>query len=311
MILVVTPNLAWDITYAVDCLNPNRTHRVAAVAERAGGKGVNVARVLRRLGHDATVCGLAGGPTGAAIERDLTASNIARELTAIGGNSRRTVAVAAADDGNATLFNEPGPEITGPEWDGFRAATTELIPRFSAVVLSGSLPPGAPADGYAAFVEAATSCGIPAIVDTSGEALRQALAANPALVKPNAEELLASTGIADPLRAVTDLRQRFAGDVVASLGADGLLAATSEGTWRVVPGRSVHGNPTGAGDAVVAALAAGSVSGSAWPQRLSEAVAVSAAAVTVPTAGDFDLDHYRMQLREVRLEEIHAAGQNG
>lgn len=310
MILVVSPNLAWDITYAVGSLIPNRTNRVAAVSERAGGKGVNVARVLRRLGQDATVLGLAGGRTGEVIERDLAESLIDREITSISGNSRRTVAIAAADDGNATLFNEPGPEVSEREWQRFRTSTGELIPHSSVVVLSGSLPPGVPDDGYVAFVEAAATCAIPTIVDTSGEHLREVLVAGPDLVKPNAEELLASTGINDPRRAVAELRRQCASDVVASLGAGGLLAATGEGTWQATPGQRVHGNPTGAGDAVVAALAAGLVTGSTWPQRLSAAVAVSAAAVAAPVAGDFDADHYQQQLSAVRLEEIHAAGED-
>ena len=299
MILTVTPNPAWDVTYSVDALAPGRAHRVRHVAERAGGKGVNVARVLRRLGHDVLVAVVAGGANGELIRAGL--AGLDHEIAPIGGNSRRTVSVVA--DGAATLFNEPGPAVTDEEWQRLRALVADRERAASVVVLSGSLPAGISGEKLGDLVRSTTR---PTIVDTSGDALRDAVSAGPDIVKPNADELRDLTGCVDPLRGAVVLREQGARAVVASLGPDGLLAVTAEGAYRAVPGRPVRGNPTGAGDSVVAALAAGVVAGTSWPDRLRDAVALSAATVAAPVAGEFDPDHYARQLAAVHLEEIHA-----
>jgi tagatose 6-phosphate kinase len=127
---------------------------------------------------------------------------------------------------------------------------------------------------------------IPVIADTSGEPLRRA-APYAWAVKPNADELAAVTGTDDP---VAGARMPGARTVVVSLGAEGLLAVTGEEVHRVPPPQVVTGNPTGAGDAVVAALAAGA--GSPWPDLLGDAAALSAAAVLAPLAGSYDSAAY-------------------
>jgi tagatose 6-phosphate kinase len=306
-ILTVTLNAALDVTYEVQALVPNATHRVLRVRTRAGGKGVNVARVLRQLGRDTVVAGLAGGHTGALIRADLAAGGLPEELVGIGGESRRTLAVVSRRDGGATLLNEPGPEVAAAEWAELRARLDRLLASgAAAVVLAGSLPAGVPQDAYAELVQAAHGHGVPAIVDADGEPLRAALAATPELVKPNAAELRAATGQADPAGAAAALRRAGAAAVVASLGPGGLLAVTGDGWWRAVPPEVVAGNPIGAGDAAVAALAAGLVDRLPWPERLREAVAVSAAAVLHPVAGGFDPAAYRRFRGAVTVRRVGA-----
>jgi tagatose 6-phosphate kinase len=276
MIVTVTPNLALDVTYELPEFRPGHAHRVRAVHARAGGKGVNVARVLRSLGHDVMVVGLAGGPTGDAVRADLDASGLPHDLVPCAGETRRTVTVVA--DGEATLLGEPGPVIAPDEW----AALEARIPDADVLVVSGSLPPGVDTDAVARLA----ARDIPVIVDTSGEPLRRA-APYAWAVKPNAEELAAVTGTEDPVAGARMLRART---VVVSMGAEGLLAVTGEEVHRVPPPRVVTGNPTGAGDAVVAALAAGA--GSPWPDLLGDAAALSAAAVLAPLAGSYDSAAY-------------------
>ncbi|GAA4632375.1 1-phosphofructokinase family hexose kinase [Actinoallomurus vinaceus] len=272
MIVTVTPNLALDVTYELPELLPGETHRVENVHARAGGKGVNVARVLHTLGHDVLVIGLAGGATGTALRADLDAAGLAHDLVPIAGETRRTVTVVAG--GDATLLNEPGPTITPEEW----AALEARIPDADVVVISGSLPPGVPADAVARLARR----DVPVIVDTSGEPLRHA-APYAWAVKPNADELAELTGTDDPVAAARSLG---APAVVVSLGAEGLLAVVGDDVHRAAPPQVVSGNPTGAGDAVVAALAAGI--GSPWPSLLKDAAALSAAAVLAPVAGAYD-----------------------
>ncbi|GAA2224587.1 1-phosphofructokinase family hexose kinase [Streptomyces nogalater] len=327
MILTVTLNTALDITYRVRSLRPHAAHRVSEVTERPGGKGVNVARVLAALGHEVTVTGFAGGHTGTVLRSMLAGTPAGPEpgagpragralpgeqgadapgalvdaLVTVSGATRRTVAVVDERTGDTTQLNEPGPQISPAEWAAFLGRYQELLPGASAVALCGSLPPGVPVGAYAGLVRAARSAGVPVLLDTSGEPLRRGVAARPDVIKPNADELAELTGSHEPLRATQDARRRGAHAVVASLGAEGLLAVTPEGRWRAAPPAPVRGNPTGAGDSAVAGLLSGLVEHLPWPDRLIRAAALSAATVRAAAAGEFDRPAYTELLGRVRV----------
>jgi tagatose 6-phosphate kinase len=306
VIATVTLNLALDVTYAVAQVTWHAANRVTAVQERAGGKGVNVSRVLHALGHETLVCGFAGGPTGEAIRADLDSARLRSALTPIAANSRRAVAVVDGSAGDATGFWEPGPLIGSDEWSALLRTFDAVLADARAVVLSGSLPPGVPIDAYAELCRRARLAGIPTILDADGEALREGLAGRPAVIKPNSDELARVAGDGDPVRAARALRAEGADAVVVSRGAEGLLAVTPEGLWRAGPVERIAGNPTGAGDAAVAALTAGLVGGRSWPERIADAVALSAAAVGSALAGGFDEDIYRRNLARVEVEAVAA-----
>lgn len=309
MILTVTLNTALDITYRVRALRPHSSHRVSEVTERPGGKGLNVARVLAALGHQVTVTGFAGGATGRVVQERLTATpGVVDALVPVAGATRRTIAVVDDHSGDTTQLNEPGPTVTAAEWSAFQEAYEDLLTSAAAVALCGSLPPGVPVGAYAGLVRAAKAAEVPVLLDTSGEALRRGVAARPDLIKPNADELAELTGSHEPLRATQDARRRGARAVVASLGTSGLLAVTPEGRWRATPPASLRGNPTGAGDAVVAGLLSGLVEKLPWPDRLTRATALSTASVVAPAAGEFDRGTYEELLERVAVTgEVTAA----
>ncbi|GGW53449.1 1-phosphofructokinase family hexose kinase [Streptomyces xantholiticus] len=310
MILTVTLNAALDITYKVAALTPHATHRVGEVVERPGGKGINVARVLTALGHESVVTGFAGGPTGAVLREMLAPLAPHDALVEVAGNTRRTVAVADDATGDTTQLNEPGPTVTPGEWTAFLSSYDSLLRDAEAVALCGSLPPGIHVGAYAELVRRARAADVPVLLDTGGEPLRRGIAARPDLIKPNADELARLTGSREPLRATRDARRRGAHAVVASLGPEGLLAATPDGTWQAEPPEPVKGNPTGAGDSAVAGLLSGTVTGLSWPERLSRAVALSAATVLAPAAGEFDALAYEELLPRVTVVE-HTTGTPG
>ncbi|MFC8271419.1 1-phosphofructokinase family hexose kinase [Streptomyces sp. NPDC057271] len=307
MILTVTLNTALDLTYRVPALTPHASHRVTQVIERPGGKGLNVARVLAALGHETVVTGFAGGSTGEILRGHLTATPVRDELVPIAGPTRRTVAIADTTTGDTTQLNEPGPAITPAEWTTLTARYTHLLADASAVALCGSLPPGIHVGAYAELIRLARSAGVPVLLDTSGEPLRRGIAARPDLVKPNADELAQLTGSREPHRATRDARRRGAHAVVSSLGPQGMLAATPDGLWHAAPPAPVKGNPTGAGDSAVAGLLAGLVDRLPWPDRLTQAVALSAATVLSPVAGEFDRGAYEELLPRVTVTEQSAA----
>ena len=302
MILTVTLNTALDLTYRVPALKPHASHRITEVTERPGGKGVNVARVLAALGHEVTVTGFTGGATGRAVQDQLTTTpGLVDALVPVAGPTRRTIALVDDQTGDTTQLNEPGPTITPAEWSAFQEAYEDLLARASAVALCGSLPPGVPVGAYAGLIRLAKAAGVPVLLDTSGEPLRRGVAARPDIIKPNADELAELTGSHEPLRGAQDARRRGAQSVIASLGTEGLLAVTPEGRWRATPPSRIHGNPTGAGDSAVAGLLSGLAEQLPWPERLARAVALSAATVLAPVAGEFDRGAYEEFLAPVSV----------
>jgi len=331
MILVVCLNPALDVTHHVERVDWAGVNRPTAVYSRPGGKGINVARTLHALGAEVVLLGLAGGPTGSVVEAELDALGLRTAFTRIAGDTRRTFTVvdasSAAGRGAVALFNEPGPQISAAEWDEFRARYSRVLavaarPGSAAVVLSGSLPPDLPANAYATLIVMAEAEGVPTLLDTSGAALQHAIAAGPHIVKPNLDELAAlSAGQThdsgrlgtrecaqtSTIMAAAAVREAGAQSVVVSLGPEGLLAVTGDGCWHARPQAVVTGNATGAGDAVVAALAHGLVFGRPWPGRLRHAVALGAATVASPVAGEFVSADYAAGMETAAVLEIPAA----
>jgi 1-phosphofructokinase family hexose kinase len=317
MIGVVCLNPALDITHHVPAVDWAGVNRPAMVAARPGGKGLNVARTLLALGVDVLVMGLAGGLTGDGVTAALGELGVPAAFHRISGETRRTFTVVDGERGGAAVFSEPGPRIGAGEFGEFAVVYQQGLGGCSAVVLSGSLPPGLPASSYATLIELATAAGVPAVLDTHGPALRAGVAARPAIVKPNLAELETLTGRAlangrgADRRAVAgaarELRAAGARAVVATLGGEGLLAVTEEGSWRVRPPAVVAGNATGAGDAVAAGLAHGLALGRPWAERLRHAVALGAATAAAPVAGEFDPADYTSALAGVAVRPYEEA----
>jgi tagatose 6-phosphate kinase len=295
-ILTVTPNFAVDVTYRVDRIRERETTVVQSVNRHAGGKGVNVARVLHALGHEAIVTGLAGGATGAAARAELAATGLVDRTVPIAESSRTTLMVVD-DDGGATGFSEPGPRVAPGEWRAFVANFADSLEDAEAVVLAGSFPAGIPDTAYAELVELVRDRGRPVLLDAHGPALVHGAAARPTIVKVNADELAGAMPGGDVVAGAADLLNLGPGAVVITEGADGLLAVTGDGRWRARPPAAITGNATGAGDAASAALILGALHGSSWPDRLADAAALSAAAVGAWVAGAFDPNLYA-RLRE-------------
>lgn len=303
LIGTVTLNLALDVTYGVDELVVGGSHRVTETRQRAGGKGVNVARVAATLGHQVLALGFVGGLTGEIVAEELFDAGLTALLTPIRGETRRTVAIVNGVDGDATIFNEAGPSVSADEWRAFH----ERMPwaKLDVLACSGSLPPGLPADAYAELAVRARHHDVLSVIDVGGDALVAAAKAG-AVVRSNAAELREALG---ELSVEEGARQLVAAGAIAAVitdGARGMVAASHQGVWRALPVEQVAGNPTGAGDACTAVVAA-AIAASAepdWPTVLKSAVAASAAAVLTPVAGDIDLEAYRRWQPMVAVQSL-------
>lgn len=287
MILTVTPNPALDLTWRVDRLVEGATHRADAGAARAGGKGLNVARVAHAEGADVLAVTSVGGRVGEEFAEELRASGVPHALVPVATATRRSIAVVDEALGDTTIINERGVNPTDVEWAALLAEVVERLAATRVLVVSGSLPPGAPESLVPMLIAVGRDAGVPVIVDTSGPALLVAADAGAAVLKPNAAELVEATGIADPVAGARSLIARGAELVLLSLGAEGMLAVTGTELVHARLDEPLSGNPTGAGDAGVAACAVLYAAGVRDPEQiLRRATAWSAAAVLTPLAGD-------------------------
>ena len=259
MIVTVTPNPALDRTLTVPEIVFDEMVRASESRLDLDGKGVNVSKALRALGAETLIMGFAGGAAGEALDRGLAELGFTTDFTRVAGETRtNTMIVDAAN--RYVKANEPGPTLRPEELAAFFEQARARLAAEHVWILSGSLPPGAPAGFYAQLVELIQSSGARALLDTSGEPLRLGCAAQPYLVKPNADEAQALTG--EPI--VDDGGARRAADfflaqgvelVALSLGADGLLLAARGRAARARPPRVRALNPVGAGDALLAGIA--------------------------------------------------------
>ncbi|MGW4489353.1 1-phosphofructokinase family hexose kinase [Amycolatopsis sp. NPDC004368] len=288
MIVVVTPNPAVDVTYRVARDVPGETNRVLDVQRRPGGKGLNVARVLDGLGVDVVAVLPLGGEAGRWVAGEL---RVPHEVSGLAGETRTTVTVVG--EGHPTVYSEPGPETSAAEWARFGEVLDRRLAGADLLVVSGSLPRGADPELVGEWVRAAHRAETRVLVDVSGPALLAGAAAGADVVKPNLGELLEATSTVDERAGAERLVRLGAGLVVVSRGAEGISAHRGTEVVEVPAVPGVSGNPTGAGDAATAGLAAALVEGVPLVQGLRRAAALGAAAVLRPVAGEVDFGAYR------------------
>lgn len=286
MILTVTLNAAIDKTHLLPGFRTACVNRPQEVVALAGGKGINVARVLRTLGEPVMATGVVAGHTGRRIEACLAAEGIPSTFHRLAqGESRVCLAVIDPAGGAPTEINEPGAAIDADDFAAFRMHYSLLLPNCRWVALSGSLPPGLEPDAYAALIRLARAAGKPVSLDTSGAALGALLAEAPDVIKPNqteAEEVLGVSLVADNLAdAVSRLLARGARTVALSLGANGAVFADRDEAW-LVPSPPVRVlSPIGSGDAFLAAFLSARLQGRSLAEAGRRAVAAGAANAAV------------------------------
>ncbi|MCW3765473.1 1-phosphofructokinase family hexose kinase [Paenarthrobacter ureafaciens] len=303
-IITVTANPAIDMTYTVQGITEGASHRVPTPLSRAGGKGINVARVAHQLGYPVLAIAPTGGAAGQTLAAELWTSGVPHTLVAVAAETRRSIALVDTVAGETSIFNEEGQALLPDEWRSLRIAVVEAVSGnrnlpASVLVGSGSLPPGAPADFYPELVRLARDAGIPAIIDTSGPGIIAAAKAGADILKPNHHELAEATGEPSLAAAALALIDMGARTVLVSAGADGMLAfdhAAPGGYWSARLPEALSGNPTGAGDAGVAAAAVALAEGITEPREiLRRATAWSAAAVLMPAAGEISPRYQELQ----------------
>ena len=293
MITTVTLNASVDKACLVDAIRLGQPHRMKECHVTAGGKGLNVARVARRLGQEATATGYVGGFAGMMVESLLHADGIGCHFVPVAGESRTCVNIIDESTGLATEFREPGVQVSPEDHDRLLSIYAGLLPGSQMVCLSGGAPQGVRADFYNDMIRLARAAGKPVILDTSGPFLANGIVAGPTLVKPNDDEMAALlgtpiTGVDEALCGARQLCRQGAGVVVVSLGAQGALWVDPEQAYWGVPPRLPALNTVGCGDSLVAGLAVGLCRGDNVADTLRLGVAVSAANTLTVANGSFE-----------------------
>lgn len=283
MIVTVTPNPVLDRTLTVPRIAFNDVIRATAVRLDWGGKGFNVSRALKALGLDSVALGFVGGATGQMLEQGLNELGIATDFVHIAGETRTNIVIAETAGERHIKVNETGPTVSEKEITAFFQRASDLVQPDDLWALCGSLPPGVPADFYAGLIELLRERGARVALDTSGEALRLGSAAGPFLAKPNAAEAEELTGLrvdgaAAAVQASRWFLERGIELVALSLGEQGLvLSSGRETVWARPPAVRV-GNPTGAGDALLAGIIWALAKGLPLPELARWGVAAGTAA---------------------------------
>src|ERR1035437_8696314 len=287
----------------------NRPRRVVVVP---GGKGLNVARAAAALGGRVTAVALLGGHAGRWIAEKLAAMELDVRVAWADGETRTCTSIREEARTELTELYEPGPQIAPEAWDRFEEMVSEALAEgdVAALTMSGSLAPGAPADGYARICAAAAAAGVPAMVDSSGAPLALALQARPWLVKVNAAEAAGVTAMdtrseRGVLEAADALLGRGARAVIISRGLAGAIMVEPKATWRLPPPPVLGSYGVGSGDALLAGVSVGIALGEHLPDACARGLAAAAANALIPGAGRLereDAERLRPGLRPQQLD---------
>ncbi len=260
-ILTLTLNPALDISATAPRIQPEAKLRCSSPRYNPGGGGINVSRVIRRLGGESLAVFTSGGYTGRRLEDLLTQEGVHFNAVAVNGETRESLSVTDVSTNLQYRFGFPGEPLSEKDLKNCLDALKKEMAKPDFLVASGSLPPGAPVDFFAQVAALAWKTNTRFILDTSGEPLRAALEAGVFLAKPNLGELAAlhgKTDISDDEQealATHFIEQKKAEIVVVSLGARGAMLASKEGLLYATPPVVPRKSTVGAGDSMVAGMA--------------------------------------------------------
>ena len=285
MIYTVTFNPALDKTVEIPSLTVDAVNRITSMRTDPGGKGINVSKVISKLGGNSIAAGILGGDTGRAILSALESMGLTTCFHFVEGETRTNMKIIDPEAHTNTDINEPG--VTVSE-EILGELLTELLGKVTEkdiVVISGSMPKGSPQDTYYTWTKAFREKGAKVILDADGELLKAGLKASPYLIKPNNHELSALTGktletpreLEETARSL--MKEYGIEKTVVSMGGAGALYVTADETIYAEGLKVPVGSTVGAGDSVVAALAVAEESGMSLEETVCLSTATGAANV--------------------------------
>ncbi len=310
MILILCANAGVDRTYSVPEFSAGHYHRPEHVLVAAGGKGVNVARVLVSLGQSATVAGFAGGRSGSFAAADMRSAGIRTSLTQIREEPRTTISIIDPRNRRITRLDEAGPLVSPNEIETLRRQWIAALPGAELAVISGNPPRGVPRGLYAHFLQYAARENVPTALDAHEDFLQESLVGHPQLLKPNLRELswLAKRPLDVPDGVVSfsrELLRQGVGTVLATLGKQGAILVGREGPALLVTAPEMEMvNSVGAGDASLAGFLAAWQEGHPLAERARWAMAAGAANCAALSAASCTRERLEELLPRVTVEPL-------
>lgn len=259
-VIAVTLNPSIDKTITIERFVPYGLNRAVSTRTDPGGKGINVAKVLKSFGVNVTVTGLIAGNQGEFLLDCLMNAGIPANFLKNPGETRTNLKIFDRSVNKITEINETGFHVAPDVLNSFEQMFKESVREATIVVLSGSLPPGVPEDFYAQCIHTAKAAGAKCILDADASALAWGVKAVPFAVKPNIHELELLNGHTfssrnEVVKAAKKLIETGIQIVIVSMGPDGAMIAGQNEIYQAVPWKIKEKNATGAGDSMVAALA--------------------------------------------------------
>ena len=309
MIFTVTLNPAVDRELTVDTISFDTVLRALDWQVDCGGKGFNVARMLKSLGISSMALGFAAGKSGEMLADKLQSLGIETDFIWVEGETRTNVSIVSAENGQYVKVNEPGPTITETDLGLLAKKIGDRVEAGDWWVLAGSLPPGVPPTYYSELITIIQSAGAKVFLDTSDEALRQNCAARPLLVKPNDEEAHELTGLPvgtkEEIAAVGKAISAMGpANVIISLGKKGAVLVNDGKAWLAASPQILAANPIGAGDSMVAGVVWGLSQGDSMQDALCKGIACGAATAGQKGTSVGSLEQVNQLLAEVQLQEV-------
>jgi 1-phosphofructokinase family hexose kinase len=319
VIVTVTLNAAVDRTLTVPNFQRGQRHRASEGLTLAGGKGINIARALKRLGVPVIATGLAGGATGMRIVEELTAEAILNDFVRIEDDSRTSTAIVDPTGGSYTEVNEWGPDVGREELEILVEKLAYLSRAGDYVIFAGSLPRGVEASFYGSAIRDLNRRGVLTVLDSEGEALRLGAQAEPFLVSPNEREAEGLVG-----QEFHDDEDFLAGlEAIEELGARNVLITRESGCWALLRSdREIHRyralapridpvSAVGSGDVLLAGFIAARLEDRTAEETLRAAVAAGAASTLELGAGRFEPREAGRLVSGVQVAELEAVGARG
>ena len=309
MITTIVLNPAVDKIYFVDNFQAGGLFRVKETIRSAGGKGINVSRVIRALGGEVLSIGFKGGHTGEWLVRQLKNLGVLTEFIEVEGESRTNNNIIDPISGAETEVLETGPLITREDLKKFFSVYDGALKKAKVIVCSGGLPAGVENDIYKTLIIKAKEYNTKVILDSSGEVLRQGIEAKPYMIKPNLRELGSLVNrdlkeISDVLEACRCIQREGVEIVLASLGEKGAILVSKESVFRVYVPHIEVANTIGCGDSMVAGFAAGLSKGLELEESLRLGSACGVNNAQFAEIGVVKMDEVNILIKEVRIEKI-------
>jgi 6-phosphofructokinase 2 len=309
-IITLTMNPAVDIWTSVERIEPVRKLRCRAERREAGGGGINVARVIHRLGGDVLAVYLAGGVVGEQLKRLVAKEGVPDLVVPIAEETRESFTVTDETTRDEFRFVMPGPTLSDAEWRSALDCIERTAGGEKFLVVSGSLPGGAPSDFHAHLGQLARRAGARFIADASGAQLKAAFDAGVYLAKPNLRELedITSGDLGDrpaQVRACRKLIGEGRAEILAlTLGSSGALLVTKDEAWFSEPLAVKVVGTVGAGDSFLGALVWSISTGHKLEDGLRNAVAAGTAALLTEGTRLASVEDIRRLAKEVRLQRL-------